>query len=142
MHGTKPQLKLTMHSFNSSHSFPLNYESIILFPYICGASQLLVECLRTSNKQERYTTALSHAVWEAIDKKDDPRIEWSVLANSCVYHTDAPGCNLCHDEKLAILLEDPSFILDKRTELSSKRCHKNKFFVIFPGCYWGFWCLS
>ena len=79
------------------------------------------------SKQKRYTTELLKAFWKAIDNGRDPHIEWSILARSSTYQPGAARCNLCLDEKLAILLEDPPSTLNKRTELTSKCHHKNKF---------------
>ena len=79
------------------------------------------------NKQKRYTTKLSKAFWEAIDNGRELHVEWSILARSSTYQPGAARCNLCLDEKLAILLADPPSTLNKRMELTSKCCHKNKF---------------
>ena len=83
--------------------------------------------LTFKNKQKIYSTKLSKAFWEAADNAKDPRIEWSISANSNTCQPGAARSNLCLDEKLAILLPDPSFIFNKRTELTGKGRHKNKF---------------
>ena len=59
------------------------------------------------NKQKRYTTKLSKAFWEAIDNGRNPHVEWSISDRSSTYQPGAAMCNLCLDEKLAILLADP-----------------------------------
>ena len=81
------------------------------------------------NKQKRYTTKLSKAFWKAIDNGREPHVEWSILARSTgsTYQPGTARCNLCLDEKLAIFLADPPSTLNKRTELSGKCRHKNKF---------------
>ena len=79
------------------------------------------------NKQKRYTTELSKAFWEAMDNGREPHVEWSISARSSTYQPGAARCNLCLDEKLAILLADPPSTLNKRTELTGKCRHKNKF---------------
>ena len=79
------------------------------------------------NKQKGYTTKLSKAFWEAIDNGREPHVEWSILARSSTYQPSVARCNLCLDEKLAILLADPPSTLNKRMELTSKCHHKNKF---------------
>ena len=57
----------------------------------------------------------------------EPHVEWSISARSSTYQPGAARCNLCLDEKLAILLEDPPSTLNKRTEPTGKCRHKNKF---------------
>ena len=79
------------------------------------------------NKQKRHTTEPLKAFWEAIDNGKDSCFEWSILANSNTYQPGATMCNLCLDEKQAILLADPSSILNKRIEPIGKCHHKNKF---------------
>ena len=79
------------------------------------------------NKQKRHTTELSKAFWEAIDNGRDPHVEWSILVKSSTYQPGGARCNPCLDEKLAILLADPPSTLNKRTELTGKCRHKNKF---------------
>ena len=58
------------------------------------------------NKQKRYTTKLSKAFWEAIDNGRQPHVEWSISGRSSTYQPGAARCNLCLEEKLAILLAD------------------------------------
>ena len=79
------------------------------------------------NKQKRHTTELSKAFWEAMHNRREPHVEWCILARSSTYQPGAARCNLCLDEKLAILLADPPSTLNKRTELTGKCRHKNKF---------------
>ena len=79
------------------------------------------------NKQKRYNTELSKAFWEAIDNGRKPHVKWSISARSSTYQPVAARRNLCLDEKLAILLADPPSTLNKRTELTGKCRHKNKF---------------
>ena len=82
---------------------------------------------QTFKNKQRYTTKLSKAFWEAIDNGREPHAEWSISARSSTYQPGGTRCNLCLDEKLAILLADPPSTLNKRTELTGKCCHKNKF---------------
>ena len=57
----------------------------------------------------------------------DPHVKWSISARSSTYQPGGARCNLCLDEKLAILLADPPSTLSKRTELTGKCRHKDKF---------------
>ena len=84
-----------------------------------------MQSFRHENK--RNSTELSKAVWKCKDKGGDPQLQWEVTAQSYPYEPGAKECNLCNDEKLAILMADPSTSLNKRSELISKCRHKNKF---------------
>ena len=53
----------------------------------------------------------------------DPHEEWNISARSSTYQLGAARCNLCLDEKLDILLADPTSTLNKRTELTGKCRH-------------------
>ena len=77
---------------------------------------------RTSRK-DILPNKLSKAFWEPIDIEKDSCIEWSISANSNTYQSGAARC----DEKLTILLADPTSILNKRTKLTGKCRYKNKF---------------
>ena len=79
------------------------------------------------NKQKRYTIKLSKAFWKAIDNGREPHVEWSISTRSSTYQPGTARCNLCLNEKLAIFLADLPSTLNKRTELTGKCRHKNKF---------------
>ena len=66
------------------------------------------------------------AFWQAKDAGKNPFIEWSIAARTTPYHPGARWCNLCLAKKLFILRADPSTMLNKRSELNGKCCHKNK----------------
>ena len=80
-----------------------------------------------AHRHKRNSTELSKAVWNAKDAGTNPCIEWSIAAKTSPYQPGAKTCNLCFAEKLAILQSNPATTLNKRSELNSKCCHKNKF---------------
>ena len=81
-------------------------------------SRFYNHCQTFKNKQKKYTTKLSKAFWEAIDNWREPRLEWSISTRSSTYQPGVTRCNLCLDEKLAILLADPPSTLNKRIKSS------------------------
>ena len=87
---------------------------------------IIVASLSRANKK-KLRHELLKAFWEAIDNGKDPRIKWRISAISHMYRPNAARCNLCLDKKLSIFFADPSLILNKRTELTGKGRHKNRF---------------
>ena len=51
------------------------------------------------------------------------------MKNSQAYRNGAKRCNLCLTEKLLIISDNPSKLLNKRSEIISKCRHDNKFYV-------------
>ena len=80
-----------------------------------------------TNRKKQYATELSKAFWQATDEGQHPCIKWNIAARTKPYKPGTRRCNLCLEEKLAILKADPSTLLNKRTELYGKCRHKNKF---------------
>ena len=78
-------------------------------------------------RQKCNATELSKAFWKAKDAGKDPVIEWSITACMTPYYLGARWCKLCLAEKLFILQVDPTTMLNKRSELNGKCCHKNRF---------------
>ena len=79
------------------------------------------------HRHKRNATELSKAVWNAKNAGTNPSMERSIAAKIHPYQPGAKLCNLCLAEKLAILPSNPATTLNKRSELNSKRRHKNKF---------------
>ena len=73
------------------------------------------------------STELSKAVWHARDKGDQPQIAWSIVKRAPSYACGGRNCDLCLTEKLTILQADQRTTLNKRSELTGKCRHKNKF---------------
>ena len=97
-------------------------------------SRFYNHCHSFKSKPKRNMTELSKAIWEAINNGKDTCIKWSISSISNIYRSSAARCNLCLDKKLSILLADPSLILNKRTELTGKCWHKNKFKLKMFSC--------
>ena len=76
--------------------------------------------LSKTSKKDIPPSYQTKAFWEAMDNGREPHVEWSISAKSSTYQPNATRCNLCLDEKLAILLADPPSILTKeRNSLAS-----------------------
>jgi len=73
-----------------------------------------------------YPTSLARYVWEAKDSGDDPNINWSQMKRAVSYRCGGQRCNLCLEEKLAILLAAPNSLINKRSELLNRCPHKRK----------------
>ena len=54
---------------------------------------------------------------------------WSVIDHAKPYKNGSKRCNLCLSEKDHILTSPVNFI-NKSSELVSKCCHKNKFYIV------------
>jgi hypothetical protein len=54
-------------------------------------------------------------------------INWSILKRARAYTAGAARCNLCLEESVCLLEADKSWILNKRSELFAKCCHRNSF---------------
>ena len=78
-------------------------------------------------RQKYNATKLSKAFWHAKKAGKNSVIEWSIAACTTPYYPGGRWCNLCLAEKLFILRVDLTTMIDKRSELNGKCCHKNKF---------------
>ena len=104
-----------------------------IITYYYGCSGTVFKTRFNNHKQsfvhrhKRNATELSKAVWNAKDAGTNPIIKRSIAAETSPYQPTAKSCNLYLAEKLAILQSDPATTLNKRSELSNKCRHKNKF---------------
>ena len=78
-------------------------------------------------REQRNATELSKAFWNAKDSGREPSIKWSIADRATAYQPGSRSCNLCLTEKLAILLADKRTARNKRSELTGKCRHKNKY---------------
>ena len=78
-------------------------------------------------REKRNATEFSKAFWNAKDSGHEPMIKWSIADRATAYQPGYRSCNLCMTEKLAILLADKRTALNKRSELTGKCRHKNKY---------------
>lgn len=79
------------------------------------------------HSHKRNATELSKAVWRAKDKGDIPTIKWAIKNHAPAYRCGGKRCNLCLTEKLAILRGNKINMLNKRSEITGKCRHINKF---------------
>ena len=73
-----------------------------------------------------YPTTLAKYVWEKKDTDEEPNVKWSQLRRAVTYRCGGLKCNLCLEEKLAILMAAPNTLINKRTELLNRCPHKRK----------------
>ena len=81
------------------------------------------------HQQKKSTTELSKAYWELKEEENGRPLDisWSIVRHARPYNCGTRRCNLCLEEKLTILLADPTTTLNKRSELVAKCRHSNKF---------------
>ena len=84
-----------------------------------------------SFKHRKYEneTELSKQIWMLKDSSTKFDISWSILARTHLYKSGSNRCALCLAEKTAIIRANPRALLNKRIELISKCCHRNKFLL-------------
>ena len=77
-----------------------------------------------SFKHQKYEneTELSKYVWDLKKKNMDHYIKWEILKKSNTYRRKSGNCNLCMEEKLAIITSKEN-ILNRRSEVISKCRH-------------------
>ena len=79
------------------------------------------------NIKKRNATELSKTFWNAKESGLNPTINWKIINQVIPYKPGQKCCNLCLTEKLQILQAKQPTILNKRSELTGKCRHKNKF---------------
>ena len=77
--------------------------------------------------KKRNATELSKTFWNAKESGLNPTINWKIINQVIPYKPRQKCCNLCLTEKLEILQAKQLTILNKRSELTGKCRHKNKF---------------
>ena len=70
---------------------------------------------------------LSTHVWKLKDQGLVPDIKYRVVARAKAYSPTSRRCGLCVAEKLVIAKGDTRVMLNKRSEISNKCRHRNKF---------------
>ena len=92
---------------------------------------------RLSFRNRNYSNSmeLSKHIWTLKDNNTNFTINWSILATAPAYRNRSQRCHLCLTEKLHLIRTKRLSLLNKRTELISKCCHKNKFYLAnFTSC--------
>ena len=79
------------------------------------------------NRSKSNATELSKYCWNCIIHSNKPDIKWNIHTSARSYECSSGRCNLCLEEKIAILQSDKETTLNKRSEILSKCRHKNKF---------------
>ena len=72
-------------------------------------------------------TELLKYAWKLKKSGKQYNIKWNILKRARAYTAGAARCNLCLEEKVCLLEADKSRILNKRSELFAKCCHRNSF---------------
>ena len=85
--------------------------------------------LSFKNRKHSHDTELSKHIWNLKDKNIDYEINWLIIKRVSAYKGKPSRCNLCLAEKLCILTAQNASLLNKRSELVTKRRHENKFFM-------------
>ena len=81
------------------------------------------------HEDKRSSTELSKKVWALKDNNEDFNVTWKIKKKAPPYRGGAKECSLCLTEKLLIITDTSSNLLNKRTELVSKCRHSNKFLL-------------
>ena len=83
------------------------------------------------NRLYECDTTLSKYIWEIRDKyAEEPTLKWSIVKRVALYSIIMKICMLCLQEKFEIVkYPRPDQLLNKRSELVSKRCHANKYLL-------------
>ena len=76
-------------------------------------------------------TELSKHVWNLKDHGLDNNLSWEIHKKTSSYQCGSKRCDLCLSEKVSIICADPDTSLNKRTELTSKCRHRNKFLLAY-----------
>ena len=80
-----------------------------------------------NHEKHENSTELSKHVWQLKRKNKPFSINWSIIRKAHPYSNESKRCNLCLNEKLAIVSANKRTLLNKRSELISKCRHINKF---------------
>ena len=80
-----------------------------------------------NHRQYSSETELSKHVWNLKNDHIRFAIKWSIVKRAQAYVPGKNRCNLCTEEKLQIIKSKSQNLLNKRTELFSRCCHRSKF---------------
>ena len=75
-------------------------------------------------------TTLSIEYWILKQKQQAPRLTWEIKGQYKAYNPTLKKCNLCLNEKLAIIDDPDKNLLNKRSEVISQCRHRNKFKLV------------
>ena len=77
----------------------------------------------------KHDTKLSTEYWNLKMKQLNPQISWKIKGIHKSYNPTSKRCNLCLKEKLEILDNPDKNFLNKRSEIISQCCQKNKYIL-------------
>ena len=72
-------------------------------------------------------TKLSTEYWKLANKNLHPRISWSIKGNYKSCNPNSKRCSLILHEKLEIVDDPEEILLNKRSEVISQCCRRNKY---------------
>ena len=81
------------------------------------------------NRNYSNSTELSKNIWTLKDSNTNFTINWSILATAPAYSNKTKQCHLCLAEKLYLIRAKKLYLLNKRSELITKCCPENKFYL-------------
>ena len=74
-------------------------------------------------------TELSKHIWQLQDRGINFKVKWSIAAYASIYRCRSRSCDLCLTEKYIMARANHKYLLNKRTGITSKCCHKNKYIL-------------
>ena len=80
-----------------------------------------------THREKRNATKLLKAFWQAKVSGHNATMQWSIVDRATAYRLGTRYRNLCLTEKFTILLANQNTALNKRSELTGRCRHKNKF---------------
>ena len=81
------------------------------------------------SKRYKNRTDLSKHIWLLKDSNTEFSLKWHLKTKAMSYKCGSRKCDLCLAEKVAIARSEGVGLLNKRTEILSKRRHRNKFII-------------
>ena len=66
------------------------------------------------------------SVWKLKRRRIQYNLKWRIIKQASVYSKESGGCNLCLEEKTAIMFADEKTSLNKRTEIMQKCRHREE----------------
>ena len=75
-------------------------------------------------------TTLSIECWNLKQNQQVPRLTWEIKGEYKAYNPTLKKCNLCLNEKLAIIDDPDENLFNKRSEVTSQCRHRNKFKLV------------
>ena len=81
------------------------------------------------SKSKCNATELSKYIWQLKESNCNHFLNWKTLCYASHYSNSTKKCNLCIAEKYSIICKPKQATLNKKNELVSKCCHKDKFLL-------------